>query len=63
VSDNPATGGDREAAVEPVAGAVAEDGARCEVTMPAAAGNYRLFVYVRNGHGKAATANRALRVE
>ena len=62
VSDNPATGGDREAAVEPIAGAVAGDGAQCEVTMPAE-GNYRLFVYVRNGHGKASTANRALRVE
>jgi hypothetical protein len=63
VSDNPSTGGDREPSVEPIAGAVAESGDTCEVTLPAAPGNYRLFVYVRNAHGKAATANRALRVE
>lgn len=63
VSDNPSTGGDREPAVEPIAGAVSSSGETCEVAMPEARGNYRLFVYVRNAHGKAATANRALRVE
>jgi hypothetical protein len=63
VSSNPATGGDREQAVEPLDAAVTPSGETCEVRMPMSAGNYRLFVYVRNGHGKAATANRALRVE
>jgi hypothetical protein len=63
VSDNPSTGGDREPSVEPIPGAVSESGETCAVTMPAKPGNYRLFVYVRNGHGKAATANRAVRVE
>lgn len=64
VSDNPSTGGDREPSVEPIAGAIihAVDD-RCEVNLPAKPGNYRLFVYARNTHGKAATANRALRIE
>lgn len=64
VSDNPSTGGDREPSVEPLAAALTHAaGDRCEVNLPAQPGNYRLFVYVRNTHGKAATANRALRLE
>jgi hypothetical protein len=60
VSDNPATGGDREAATP-----ILERGSGAEFTvkMPAAPGNYRLFVYARNASGKASTANKALKVE
>jgi hypothetical protein len=33
------------------------------VRLPGAAGNWRVFVYVRDGRGNAATANLPLRVE
>lgn len=59
VSDNPSTGGDREPAVESIEGAI--DGS--SVIIPKEPGNYRLFVYARDGKGKAATANVALRAE
>jgi hypothetical protein len=59
VSDNPNTGGDREPAVAPIEGAI--DGSN--VVIPKEPGNYRLFVYARDGKGKAATANVALRAE
>jgi hypothetical protein len=59
VSDNPNTGGDREPPVEPIDGAI--DGSN--VVIPKEPGNYRLFVYARDGKGKAATANVALLAE
>ncbi len=64
VSDNPATGGDREPPTPPIEGAIAAaQGMEATVELPEAPGNYRLFVYVRDGSGKAATANCPLRVE
>lgn len=59
VSDNPSTGGDREEGTAVLAKA---SGAAAELKLPAAPGNYRVFVYARDGSGKAATANRAVRV-
>ncbi len=61
-SDNPSRGGDREPAVEPIEGAIDGEGARATVRLPAAPGNYRLFVYVTDTAGAAATANLPLRV-
>jgi hypothetical protein len=58
VSDNPSTGGDREEAVPVLARA---SGAETQLRLPAAPGNYRVFVYVL-ANGKAATANRAVRI-
>lgn len=64
VSDNPSTGGDREPPTPPIEGAIAAvRGMDAVVALPETPGNYRLFVYVRDSSGKAATANRALRVE
>jgi len=59
VSDNPGTGGDREPPTPVIEGAIEGQSVR----IPAQAGNYRLFVYARDGKGKAATANVALRAE
>ena len=59
VSDNPGTGGDREPPTPVLAEA---RGASVELQLPAAPGNYRVFVYARD-RGKAATANRAIRIE
>jgi hypothetical protein len=60
VSDNPSSGGDREPPTPVLAEA---KGAAVELDLPAAPGNYRVFVYARDKDGKAATANRAVRVE
>jgi hypothetical protein len=57
VSDAPQRGGDREPASEPIAGAVEAHGTGAAVTLPAKPGNYRIFVYVRDPKGSAATAN------
>jgi hypothetical protein len=59
VSNNPSTGGDREESTAVLAQA---SGSTTELKLPAAPGNYRVFVYARDGSGKAATANRAVRV-
>jgi hypothetical protein len=64
VADNPNVGGDREEPVRPLAGAVVRSqGTSAVVRLPGAAGNWRVFVYVRDGRGNAATANLPLRVE
>jgi hypothetical protein len=52
------SGGDREAEPPAFPEAIAEaDARRVVLTMPKAGGAYRLFAYVRDGHGGAATAN------
>ena len=62
VADNPNVGGDREDPVLPIPGAILRtEGPTSEFRLPAPDGNYRLFVYVRDGHGNAATANLPLR--
>ena len=62
VADNPNVGGDREDPVLPIPGAILRaEGSIAEFRLPAQDGNYRLFVYVRDGHGNAATANVPLR--
>ncbi|MGO9242162.1 MAG: hypothetical protein ACLQBJ_15275 [Bryobacteraceae bacterium] len=64
VSGNPNTGGDREEPTPPVEGLVRSAAADSAVfQLPAAEGPYRLFVYVRDGHGNAATANYPLLVK
>ncbi len=61
VADNQNVGGDKEPGTEPIAGAVVRTkGNEAEIRLPAQPGAYRLFVYVRDGKGGAATANRAI---
>lgn len=63
VADNPNVGGDREEPVQPIAGAILDaSGNRAMVQIPQQAGRYRLFVYVFDGAGNAATANMPLLV-
>lgn len=60
VADNPAVGGDREPATAPIQRAIvgtAEEGRIAVVELPRKPGPYRLYVYARDGHGNAATAN------
>jgi hypothetical protein len=59
VADNPNTGGDREEPTPPLQTA---SGADVVFPAPPAAGNYRIFVYVYDGKGSAATANVPVRV-
>jgi hypothetical protein len=64
VSGNPNVGGDREEPVAPIDGAVqSASGSSATFLLPEAEGPYRLFVYVRDGHGNAATANAPLVIE
>jgi hypothetical protein len=57
-------GGDPEHLPEAVEGTIRETApGEVEITAPAKAGNYRLFVEVRDGQGHAAYANFPLRVE
>jgi hypothetical protein len=64
VADNPNVGGDYEPSVEPIPGSILQpQGARVTVQLPEKPGNYRLFVYARDGRGNAATANLALRIQ
>ena len=61
VSDNPSTGGDHEPSTPPIAGAVVSaERAGALIRLPDKQGNYRVFVYVRDGKGSIATANVAL---
>ena len=58
VSDNPSTGGDHEEATPPIEGAVvSSDGSSAVIQTPKRAGKYRIFVYVYDDNGSAATAN------
>lgn len=58
VSDNPATGGDRENAVDPLAEAIlATEGGSATIRVPEREGPWRVFVYALDGKGSAATAN------
>ena len=64
VSGDPKVGGDREEPTPPIEGLVlATTGNRATFRLPEQEGAYRLFAYVRDGHGNAATANLPLRVE
>jgi len=62
VSDNPSGGGDREPPSVPIEGAVLSTNAgEALIQVPDKPGNYRIFVYVHDPAGKAATANVAIR--
>jgi hypothetical protein len=64
VSGDPKVGGDREEPTPPIEGLVlGATGNRATFRLPEREGDYRLFAYVHNGHGNAATANLPLRVE
>jgi hypothetical protein len=64
VSGDPKVGGDREEPTPPLEGLVlAATGNRATFRLPEQEGDYRLFAYVHDGHGNAATANLPLRVE
>lgn len=63
VSVNPSVGGDREEPVEPILGAVLDrSGLEPTIRLPDTPGHYRIFVYVRDPHSNAATANVAVKV-
>jgi hypothetical protein len=63
VADNPSAGGDREEASPPIEGAVvSSEGKRATIAPPLAPGHYRIFVYVYDSQGAAATANLPIRV-
>lgn len=58
------TGGDAEPTPETIADAIlSADEKHAELKMPADPGGYRLFVYVRDGHGGAAVGNLPLLVK
>jgi hypothetical protein len=64
VADHPNVGGDKEPGTVPITGTLADSRANpAQLTAPAKPGAYRLFVYVRDGKGGAATANRPVLVE
>jgi hypothetical protein len=63
VSGDPRVGGDPEEPTPPIDGLVlVVTGNRAAFRLPEWEGAYRLFAYVRDGHGNAATANLPLRV-
>jgi hypothetical protein len=63
VADDPKVGGDKEEPVAPIPGAFSSGGTRtARLQTPARAGPYRIFVYVRDGRGGAAMANRPIQV-
>jgi hypothetical protein len=63
VSDNQSTGGDFEPSVDPIADSILEaSGQTARVVLPNKPGNYRLFVYVFDDRGYAATGNLPVRV-
>ena len=58
VADDPRVGGDFEQLELPISGALLKsEGERAVIQLPTSPGKYRLFVYVRDNHGGAATAN------
>lgn len=58
VADNPNVGGDREEPVPPLPGVIEHsEGFGATLRLPTEPGPYRLFVYVRDPSGNAATAN------
>jgi hypothetical protein len=64
VSGNPNVGGDFEEATAPIEGAVlGHEQGKARLQVPQIPGNYRLFVYVYDGHGNAATANLPLQAQ
>ncbi len=64
VSDNRSTGGDAEPATPPIAGSVvSSDKSDAVIQLPKTPGNYRLFVYVFDPKGAAATANLPMQVK
>lgn len=64
VADDPNVGGDREQGTTPIPDSFPGDAADvAKLLVPAKPGAYRLFVYVRDGKGGAATANRPILVE
>ena len=63
-SGETSTGGDRRAAPPLVEGAISDaDASGAAVTLPRLGGLYRVYAVVRDGHGGAATANVAVRVD
>ena len=64
VTGDPKVGGDREEPTPPIEGSIlAAAGNHATFRLPEREGVYRLFAYVRDGQGNAATANDPLRVE
>ena len=64
VADNPNVGGDEEPPTPSIEGAViSAEKNEAIVEIPSEPGDYRLFVYVRDGRGSAATANMPIRAE
>jgi hypothetical protein len=64
VADDPNVGGDREKGTSPIPDSFSsESGDGAKLHVPAKPGPYRLFVYIRDGKGGAATANRPILVE
>ena len=64
VSGNKNVGGDHEQPTPPIAGALLHaEGSSAEFQLPRQEGPYRIFVFVRDGHGNAATANYPLLVK
>ncbi|MGQ9526076.1 MAG: hypothetical protein ACUVTZ_14745, partial [Armatimonadota bacterium] len=58
VADNPNIGGDREEPTSPIDGAVLESsGTHAVIRLPTTPGPYRIFAYVHDDRGSAATAN------
>jgi hypothetical protein len=63
VSGNPNVGGDREKPTPPIDGSVlSANGNRAVLQLPQTEGVYRIFAYVRDSFGNAATANLPLRI-
>lgn len=64
VSDNPGQGGSFEQDVLPIAGAIiSKNGNEARIQLPNEEKNYRVFVYVYDDAGNAATANIAIRTD